>query len=217
MKNLEERYLSEVQLRTDGDVIKLKIPFMIIYSRNANNRLYPKSVISKAIAEAQKKLARGESIFGGDRHPEKDLEFGDVSHILDKIYLEDDVVVAEGRILPTAKGKNLSVIIKAGGKLGVSARGVGTTKSEVREGKSVDVVEDNYIFKSVDFVLSPSFTEMHVGQENITEEQLVQDLKNGNISRYESQRLEDDEELREEEILELLEAMSADLDKAVKV
>jgi hypothetical protein len=54
---------------------------------------------------------------------------------------------------------------------------------------------------------------MHVGQENIIEE-----LQEGKFDRYSSQELqeEDDDEMTEEEALEILEAMSADLDKAIK-
>jgi hypothetical protein len=210
MNKLEERYIADLQHRTEGDVMRLKFSFMIADEINGNNRVYPKTVLEKALQEASKKLSKGLSIYGGDKHPKESLEVSDVSHLLTALYLENNLAVAEATILPTHRGKDLMTIINAGGKLGVSARGAGNVTNQFREGKSVAVVNDDYILNSVDFVLSPSFEGAYVGKENVIAEELQND-------RYASQPLEEEQhEFTEEEIESLLEYLGDELDGLIK-
>lgn len=79
-----------------------------------------------------------------------------VSHILRDLSISDDgTVIGEMEIIPTLKGKDLIAIVEAGGAVGVSSRGTGTTHK--RE-DGVDVVNDDYTMITYDVVADPAHT-----------------------------------------------------------
>lgn len=81
-------------------------------------------------------------------------QFQRVSHILRDIHLDENgAVIGEIEILDTARGKDLKAIIGAGGSVGVSSRGTGTTRK--RE-DGADVVNDDYTLITYDVVADPA-------------------------------------------------------------
>lgn len=163
MKELLE-FLSapEVKERQEKDFTILRFPFLEADKPTANRRTYPKAVLAKAIRELQTQLAKG-AVFGSSAH-RSHLELDDVSHIIQKLEMEGNLAIAEVKVLPTSKGKNLQVILRHG-RLGVSARGAGTVKAEGDR----EVVLDDYQILGVDFCTSPA-SGMLAGKENIMEE-----------------------------------------------
>jgi hypothetical protein len=162
MKELLE-FLSapEVKERQEKDYTVLRFPFLEADKATSNNRVYPKSVLSKALQDVQSQVARG-AVFGSSSH-RTNLELDDVSHLIQKLEMEGALAICEAKILPTTKGKNLQVILKYG-RLGVSARGVGSVKME----KDQEVVQPDYRILGVDFVTNPA-SGMMAGKENILE------------------------------------------------
>ncbi len=143
----------EVKLRTittDGDSIRLRVPVLQSGIKNSNRRTYSFEVIKQAIADLKGRLSK-RTTYGSTSH-ERDLEVDKVSHIVEDVELDEKTGTAHAviRILPTAKGRNLSAIIRGGGAVGVSARGAG----EVDEGGNV---KPGYRLLGIDFTLSPSF------------------------------------------------------------
>jgi hypothetical protein len=201
MIELLEIQLGKIEERKEGDSVILRFPFARAEFPNLNRRVYPKAVLSKAVDEVQRKIKSGQSIYGAPSHPEGQLELDQVSHLLTKVEMVGVTAYAEAKVLPTSRGKNLQVILKHGGSLGISARGFGSVKKEKREmddGKEVEleVVQPDYTLAAVDFVTSPSF-ELYAGQANMVEslrEELREGLR-GNV--FSSQPL-----LNEEKILE---------------
>jgi hypothetical protein len=115
---------------------------------NLNKRTYPLPILSHAIEEAQQRINKGASLYGSTDHQVK-MGLDDVSHRLLKLEMKAKGAWAEAAVLPTTKGKNLAVLIRAGGSVGVSARGLGTVEK--------GVVQAGYALLGVDCVLDPSF------------------------------------------------------------
>jgi len=143
--------------KSEGDMItKIRFPFIFADVVNKNNRLYRESIVKRAIERLQKKMKEeGESIWGTAGH-KKSPELDDVTHLIKKIYFDctSKTGVAESLILPNARGENIKVILKAGGKLGASLRGYGTVKARA---DGIEEVNDDFELQSVDIVLTPSF------------------------------------------------------------
>ena len=85
-------------------VIKLDIP-------NKNNRVYPKTVMEKAIEQYQNQIEKGLAIGViaeyDIMHGYCGTDLSKASHIVEKLKIENDNLVAEIRILDTPYGQKL--------------------------------------------------------------------------------------------------------------
>jgi hypothetical protein len=120
----------------------------------SNNRVYTKEVIEREISKLQKE-AKGNKLYGELDHPaDGRTQFQRVSHIIRDLHVAPNgAIVGELELLGTARGNDLAAIIKAGGAVGVSSRGTGTTHK--RE-DGVDVVNDDYTLITYDVVADPA-------------------------------------------------------------
>ncbi len=119
---------------------------------NQNGRVYPLPILEREIVNYQKFIREGRSL-GELDHPDSSVvELKNVSHIVRDAYLDGDVVIDTVEILPTPSGRILQSLIESGIKLGISSRGVGTTK---RQGDT-QVVQDDFQLICWDFVSEPS-------------------------------------------------------------
>jgi len=128
---------------------------------NGNGRRYPREVMNREIERLQPMITEGR-VFGASYHPKGDAEVRDISHIWESISMDTDgSCVGIVKVLPTNEGRNAQVIIKNGGRIGLSSRGYGSTtkKEEIVAGRRVvvDEINPDYTIKSPgDFVLTPS-------------------------------------------------------------
>jgi hypothetical protein len=113
-----------------------------------NGRVYPLSVLRKAIENFSEKLATSNASFKS--HSSSEIK--DVSHLIEKIWLDGKTGFIEGRIVPTQVGRDTLAILEAGGKIGVSMRGQGTISK--RDDK--EIVNDDYELQGIDLALSPA-------------------------------------------------------------
>jgi len=119
---------------------------------NQNGRVYPLPILQREIINYQKFISEGRSL-GELDHPDSSVvELKNVSHIVRDAQMDGDVVVGTVEILDTPSGKILKSLIQSGIKLGISSRGVGTTK---RKGDT-QVVQDDFQLICWDFVSEPS-------------------------------------------------------------
>lgn len=112
---------------------------------NGNRRRYPRAVLGAALADLNSHLhesaGQGRMILTGEaEHPGQK---GGRTNILETVVKWEAAalnaagqVILEGVILPTAKGKDVQVLIENGVPIGVSQRAYGVSKS-VREGDGV--------------------------------------------------------------------------------
>ena len=119
--------------------------------RNANQRVYPVSEISKAVKTLNEQIAGGYSVLGEVDHPaDLKINLDRVSHMITKMWMDGPNGYGKLKILPTPMGKLIETMLESGVKLGVSSRGSGNV-AEDGSGK----VNDFEII-TVDVVAQPS-------------------------------------------------------------
>jgi len=118
-----------------------------------NKRLYNHQLWERELDRLGKQLAEMK-VYGELDHPmDGRTQLKRASHIITDLRLEGDVVVGSAHILDTDHGRNLKAILDAGGAVGVSSRGFGTTKPNM---KGESVVQDDYRLMTFDFVAEPA-------------------------------------------------------------
>lgn len=119
---------------------------------NQNGRVYPRSILEREVRNYQKFIAENRAL-GECDHPDSSVvELKNASHIVREAYMENDVCYGTVELLDTPSGKILQSLVESGVTLGISSRGVGSTK---REG-DFDVVQDDFQLICWDFVSEPS-------------------------------------------------------------
>lgn len=120
-----------------------------------NKRLYTRSLWEREIGRLGNQL-RENKVYGELDHPmDGRTQLKRASHIVTDLHLEGDVVVGTAHIMDTSNGRELKAILDAGGSVGVSSRGFGTTKPNL---KGEDVVQDDYKLMTFDFVAEPAMS-----------------------------------------------------------
>lgn len=119
---------------------------------NQNGRIYPQHVLEREIRNYQKFIVENRAL-GELDHPDSSVvNLKNVSHLIREAYLEGDVVYGTVEILDTPSGKILQSLVESGVKLGISSRGVGSTKKQ----GDYHVVQDDFQLICWDYVSEPS-------------------------------------------------------------
>ena len=119
---------------------------------NQNGRIYPRNVLEREVRNYQKFIIENRAL-GELDHPDSSVvNLKNVSHIVREAYLDGDVVYGSVEILDTPSGKILQSLVESGVKLGISSRGVGTTKKQ----GDYQIVQDDFQLICWDFVSEPS-------------------------------------------------------------
>ena len=117
--------------------------------RNANQRVYPVSEISRAVTTLNDQITGGYSVLGEVDHPEGlNINLDRVSHMITNMYMDGNNGYGKMKILPTPMGTLVKTMLESGVKLGVSSRGSGN----VNEDNNVSDFE----IITVDIVAQPS-------------------------------------------------------------
>lgn len=119
---------------------------------NQNGRIYPMHVLEREVRNYQKFIIENRAL-GELDHPDSSVvNLKNVSHIIREAYVENGVVKGSVEILDTPSGKILQSLIESKVKLGISSRGVGSTKKQ----NDYYVVQDDFQLICWDFVSEPS-------------------------------------------------------------
>ena len=117
--------------------------------RNANQRVYPVSEISRAVNTLNDQIGGGYSVLGEVDHPEGlNINLDRVSHMIKEMWMDGPNGYGKLKILPTPMGQLVKTMLESGVKLGVSSRGSGN----VNEDNNVSDFE----IITVDIVAQPS-------------------------------------------------------------
>ena len=117
--------------------------------KNANQRVYPVSEITRAVESVQSKIKEGFPVLGEcDHPPELTVNVDRVSHIIENMWMDGPNGYGKLKIVPTPMGNIIRTLIESGATLGVSSRGSG----EVDHAGKVS----NYEIITVDIVAQPS-------------------------------------------------------------
>lgn len=167
-----------------------------------NKRVYPKALWERELGRLAKQIQE-RKVYGELDHPmDGRTQLKRASHIITDLRLENNTVIGTAEIMNTAEGKNLKAILEAGGQVGVSSRGFGTTRPNL---KGEDVVNDDYRLMTFDFVAEPanttSYPTIHAeskGNEKVTtrprveasmgisEDTTLENLRKSNPKLYEN-------------------------------
>jgi hypothetical protein len=119
---------------------------------NQNGRIYPSKLLEREIRNYQKFIVENRAL-GELDHPDSSVvNLKNVSHIIREAHMEGGVVYGTAEILDTPSGKILQSLVESGVKLGISSRGVGSTKKQ----GDYHVVQDDFQLICWDYVSEPS-------------------------------------------------------------
>jgi len=136
-----------------GGLAKFRGKFQEAEAINKNKRMYPYDVLDENV----KKLAEAISdrrLIGELDHPTDSIvHFANASHVITKLWWENNTLMGEGEILSTPSGRILHALINDGVKIGISSRGVGqgTTNED-----GILVIGEGYKLITFDAVADPS-------------------------------------------------------------
>tara|TARA_R110000787_G_scaffold103523_1_gene210134 strand:- start:232 stop:876 length:645 start_codon:yes stop_codon:yes gene_type:complete len=155
--DITPQMISESEKKNNGRVIVSGV-LQRADAKNQNGRVYPKETL---VREAKKyssiQIAENRAL-GELDHPESSVvNLQNVSHNIKKIWWRGDDLCGTVEVLGTPSGNILKELLKAGVKLGISSRGLGSVE-EIREGEGEGTVEVQPDFELVcwDFVSNPS-------------------------------------------------------------
>ena len=126
---MDPRFISIEELQHDGNIYCLSVTHGNFYAEQSGKSFWTGN------SDGRTKLSR-------------------VSHLITNLTIKPDgVVLGEAEILDTDSGKNLKSILQAGCAVGVSSRGLGSTR-RTQEGN--EVVNEDFVLKTWDFVVDPA-------------------------------------------------------------
>ena len=119
--------------------------------KNANQRVYPVTEISRAVNTLNDQITGGYSVLGEVDHPEGlNINLDRLSHMITEMWMDGPNGYGKLKVLPTPMGTLVKTMLESGVKLGVSSRGSGN----VMEDGSGQV--SDYEIITVDVVAQPS-------------------------------------------------------------
>ena len=129
-------------------------------SKNQNGRVYPKDILAREIKAYMEGPVKENRAMGELDHPESSVvNLQNVSHNITEMHWNNDDLVGTVEVLGTPAGNILTELFKAGIKLGISSRGMGSVET-VDEGDESDPgtqeVQPDFELIAFDFVSNPS-------------------------------------------------------------
>lgn len=151
---LIETHLFEGKINEDENgVVLVKGVLQRADAQNQNGRVYPKEILEREVKKYQQLITEKRAL-GELDHPESSVvSLKNVSHNIRECSWNGNDVVGVVEILPTPSGNILKELLRAGIRLGISSRGMGSVES--MGGNKVRVGEDFELI-GWDFVSNPS-------------------------------------------------------------
>jgi hypothetical protein len=123
--------------------------------KNQNGRVYPLDILRRESHKYEENFIKERRALGELDHPESSVvNLQNVSHNVTEMHWDGENLVGTIEVLPTPNGNILRELFRAGIRLGISSRGLGTVQKSVKE--NVDMVQDDFELIAFDFVSNPS-------------------------------------------------------------
>ena len=121
---------------------------------NQNGRSYPLPILKRESEKYKNVFVKERRALGELDHPESSVvNLGNVSHNIVDLWWDGNDLMGKIEILPTPSGNIAKELLKAGIRLGISSRGMGSVR-ELGEGKVE--VENDFEIVCWDLVSNPS-------------------------------------------------------------
>ena len=125
-------------------------------SKNQNGRVYPREILVREANKYANSFIKENRAMGELDHPESSVvNLQNVSHNITEMHWNDDDLVGTVEVLGTPAGNILRELFKAGIKLGISSRGLGSVET-VAENDGTQEVQPDFELIAFDFVSNPS-------------------------------------------------------------
>lgn len=127
--------------------------FITCDKENKNKRIYESKVIAPEIQRYIKEVIATNKSFGELGHPSgPSINLDRVSHIITELTKDGNCYMGKARLTETPMGKIAIGLLKSGGQLGVSTRGMGS----LIERNGSKYVQGDFKLSTVDIVADPS-------------------------------------------------------------
>ena len=127
-------------------------------SKNQNGRVYPREVLMREAKKYAKEFIGQNRAMGELDHPESSVvNLANVSHNIKEMHWNNHDLVGTVEVLGTPAGNILTELFKAGIKLGISSRGMGSVETVAESGdEDTQEVQPDFELIAFDFVSNPS-------------------------------------------------------------
>jgi len=126
-------------------------------SKNQNGRVYPKETLVREAKKYASEQIKERRALGELDHPDSSVvNLNNVSHNVLEMHWNNDDLSGTVEVLGTPAGNILKELFKAGIKLGISSRGLGSVKEEDTMGEDTVEVQPDFELIAFDFVSNPS-------------------------------------------------------------
>jgi hypothetical protein len=119
---------------------------------NGNGRIYSKKILEREIQNYQKIIEDRRALGELDHPDDSVVNLKNTSHMVVKMWWDNNNVMGKVKVLDTPSGNILKSLVRSGVKLGISSRGLGSTRKQ--GGKTI--VEEDFQLICFDFVQEPS-------------------------------------------------------------
>lgn len=151
----EVEYLFEDDASTGEKNLYIRGPFLQGGIINKNRRMYPLGILENEVARYTEKHIARKNAFGELGHPDTPkINLDRVSHRITELKQDGKNFIGKAIIINEGLGKIAAGIIKTGGTLGVSSRGLGTVKPN--SDGIMEVQSDFMLNTAADIVVDPS-------------------------------------------------------------
>ncbi len=124
-------------------------------AKNQNGRVYPREILERESKKYTQEFVTQKRALGELDHPDSSVvNLSNVSHNVSEMHWEGQNLVGTVEVLGTPSGNILKELFKAGIKLGISSRGMGSVEP-MQEGDGQQVGQDFELI-AFDFVSNPS-------------------------------------------------------------
>ena len=124
-------------------------------AKNQNGRVYPREILERESKKYSQEFVSQKRALGELGHPDSSVvNLSNVSHNVSEMHWEGQNLVGTVEVLGTPSGNILKELFKAGIKLGISSRGMGSVEP-MQEGDGQKVGQDFELI-AFDFVSNPS-------------------------------------------------------------
>ena len=159
MKLITEE-IEKVEVITEGKGADKKLfiqgPFLQAECVNRNGRMYPMSIMEREVRRYTEQYVNKGRALGELGHPDgPTVNLDRVSHKIVSLTQEGNNFIGKAQILSTPMGKIAESLLKEGVCLGVSSRGIGSLRENLKGGYK-EVGEDFMLATAADIVADPS-------------------------------------------------------------
>ena len=120
--------------------------------QNGNGRVYPRGILEREMKNYEKLVRERRSLGELDHPDESVINLKNASHLITEVWWDGDNVMGKVKILDTPSGQIAKQLVKGGVQLGISSRGLGSTRQQ----GSITMVEDDFQLLCFDLVSEPS-------------------------------------------------------------